>query len=136
MGYKISVLLLLLFAGGAAVGQRAIHGYFPYGAVEPGQPRLDSFELALYSIKLTGLKVPVLYGDSSQAQTYRFTWLPFFGPAMAMRLERRGLSVKLYWKESKANEETEPGKLIHQGHRTLSMSEWKTFIQKLDSLDF
>lgn len=93
------------------------------------------FHINWYGKHLTALEEPAL-NDSSATKVFRFTWLRSFHNPVAVRLENNKDRITLYWKVSDGKGGYEPGKLITDKKKNLSVKEWAQFQQKIESLDF
>ncbi|MDD4821653.1 MAG: hypothetical protein PHI48_03740 [Bacteroidales bacterium] len=93
------------------------------------------FFMNWYSKHLTALEEPAL-NDSSTTKVYRFTWLRSFDHPVAIRLENKKDRITLYWKVCDGTGGYEPGKLVTDKKKDLSIKEWALFQQKIDSIQF
>ena len=93
------------------------------------------FHINWYSKHLKALEEPIL-SDSLPAKVFRFTWLRSFDNPIVIGLENNNDSIILYWKMCDGAGGYEPGKLIKDKKKQLSMNEWTLFLQKIDTLGF
>ncbi len=93
------------------------------------------FHINWYAKHLKALKEPVL-SDSLPAKIFRFTWLRTFHNPIVIGLENNNDSITLYWKMCDGAGGYEPGNLIKDKKKQLSLIEWSQFLQKIDSLGF
>lgn len=96
---------------------------------------IANFRLDWYSKQLIALKEPIL-NDSSPTKVFRFTWLRSFHNPIAIRLENKKDQITVYWKVCDGKGGYEPGKLVTDKKKKLSLKEWTQFQQKIDSIDF
>ncbi len=93
------------------------------------------FTINWYSGHLKALEEPVLI-DSSDTKVFRFIWLRTFNHPVVVRVENSNDSITLYWKESDGAGGYEPGKIIVNESKKLTLKEWEEIVNKLDSIDF
>ncbi len=93
------------------------------------------FHINWYAEHLKALEEPIL-SDSLPAKVFRFTWLRTFHNPIVIGLENNNDSITLYWKICDGAGGYEPGKLIIDKKKMLSLNEWTLFLQKIDSLGF
>lgn len=93
------------------------------------------FHINWYAEHLKALEEPVL-SDSLPTKVFRFTWLRTFNNPIAIGLENNNDSITLYWKVCDGEGGYEPGKLIENKKKQLSLNEWTLFLQRIDSLNF
>lgn len=109
--------------------------YFPSRSHEDSVG-LDAFVNKCYSNQLFGLREPVLISDSCSSEIYRFTWLRTFDHPVSVRIEKSHDSVLIAWKECDGAGGYEPGQLIRDEDKSLSLNEWNTFTAMLRRCDF
>lgn len=88
-----------------------------------------------YSRHLKALEETVL-SDSLPKTVYRFTWLRTFHNPVAIRMEKNDDSVKLYWKVTDGQGGYNPGKIVVNKSKTLTLNEWQDFETAIKSIDF
>ena len=112
--------------------------YFPLKSFHDTSSKvgLDSFLVAWYSRQLFALKEPLIYGNKSQNEIYRFTWLRTFHNPITIRIERHGDNYILYWKLSDGAGGYEPGELTTDKQKILDAKTWQEFINRLNQTDF
>lgn len=93
------------------------------------------FKINWYSKHLYALNEPVL-SDTIAGQIFRFTWLRSFHNPIVVRIENIDNSVKLYWKVSDGAGGYEPGEIIENQIKDLTMSDWERFSERIDKSDF
>jgi len=103
---KIIVPIIILLAG--CVSQ-APTKYFPDGRLSERE-NLDFFVQSWYGKHLASMKEPALI--KSDAQQYRFTWLPTFHPPMIFRISVEDESYVLYVKRTDGAGGYDPGRII------------------------
>jgi len=67
---------------------------------------------------------------------FRFTWLRTFNNPIVIGLENNNDTITLYWKVCDGEGGYEPGKLILNKKKQLSLNEWTQFQQTIDKLNF
>jgi hypothetical protein len=93
------------------------------------------FHINWYAGHLKALEEPIL-SDSLVTKVFRFTWLRTFHNPIVIGIENNNDSITLYWKICDGAGGYEPGELIKDKKKKLSMNEWTLFLQKIDSLGF
>lgn len=93
------------------------------------------FHVKRYSSCLKALGEPIL-SDTLQARVFRFTWLRSFHHPIVIALENNNDTVTLYWKVSDGAGGYEPGKIIENKSKTLTIKEWNDFVTSIDSINF
>jgi hypothetical protein len=93
------------------------------------------FVINWYSGQLKALEEPAL-SDSIPAKIYRFTWLRTFHNPIVIGIENINDSITLYWKVCDGMGGYEPGKIIENKKKRLSLQDWTDFTDKIDSIDF
>jgi hypothetical protein len=106
--------------------QSSPYAYFPSGALSPKRDDLDAFEQCWYGGQLKAMGEPVLHTLvlPPNGEVYRFTWLRTFHHPIAVRLERRGDSVRLFAIELDGAGGYAPGKPVRRIDREVSTTEW------------
>jgi tetratricopeptide (TPR) repeat protein len=93
------------------------------------------FHINWYASHLNALDEPVL-SDSLPAKVFRFTWLRTFHNPIVIGLENTNDSITLYWKVCDGAGGYDPGKIIENKSKTLTIKEWKDFVDSINSIDF
>lgn len=93
------------------------------------------FTVNWYSEHLLALEEPVL-SDSLPTEIYRFTYLRTFDNPIVIRLENSNDTIAIYWKVSDGAGGYEPGKIIENRNKKLTMLEWESFENKINSTNF
>lgn len=93
------------------------------------------FHLNWYSSHLYALSEPVL-SDSLPTKVFRFTWLRSFHNPIVIGLERSNDSISVYWKVNDGAGGYEPGKIIENSSKTLTIKEWEDYVASINSIDF
>lgn len=93
------------------------------------------FHINWYSTHLNALGEPVL-SDSLPAKVFRFTWLRTFHNPIVIRLENNNDSIILYWKVCDGAGGYEPGKIIENKSKVLTIKEWTDFVSSINSINF
>jgi hypothetical protein len=88
--------------------------------------------------RLEIMKEPCLYqmNITDNAEIYRFTWLRTFRNPISIRVEKRGNNIRLYYKRTNGNGMSGVEKLTASKKRSLSISEWNSFIDLLNKAEF
>lgn len=93
------------------------------------------FSLNWYSSHLKALEEPVL-SDSLPAKIFRFTWLRTFHNPIVIGIENINDTIKLYWKVNDGAGGYEPGKIIEDKSKILTLKEWTGIVDKINAIDF
>lgn len=93
------------------------------------------FHINWYASHLNSLQEPVL-SDSLPAKVFRFTWLRSFHNPIVIGLENINDSITLYWKVCDGAGGYEPGKIIENKSKAVTIKDWKDFIASINSIDF
>jgi hypothetical protein len=116
-----------------------IPNYFPIqrsGNIDSNEV-LDSFLNFWYSKQLFALNEPILFsGQSGEKAIFRMTILRTFANPYTIRIENSNDSIFLYWKECDGSGGYEPGELIKDKKKTLSIEQWITFDNYMTDIDF
>jgi hypothetical protein len=94
------------------------------------------FYVSWYSKHLKALQEPILYNQSNGERVFRFTWLRSFHNPIAIRIEKNDEKVMLYWKLTDGEGGYEPGKLLIDKSKELSIVEWNKFNTQLEKLNY
>lgn len=112
---------------------RCIYDKSPFYKVTGVEPALG--RLKWYDTHLKALEEPVL-GKAFPSTIIRFTWLRTFHNPIVIRLERINDAVTLYWKVNDGKGGYEPGKIVVNKKKTMTIREWNDFTASLNALDF
>lgn len=93
------------------------------------------FHVRWYASNLQALQEPVLV-DTLPAKVFRFTWLRSFHNPVVIRLENINDSITLYWKVSNGAGGYEPGEIIVNKSKPLTIKEWEDFVAGINSINF
>lgn len=93
------------------------------------------FELEWYSKHLAAMNEPILF-NSESARIFRFTWLRTFHNPVVIGLRNEKDKITLYWKVCDGMGGYEPGFIIINQSKELSLTEWNDFSNKIDIIDF
>jgi hypothetical protein len=93
------------------------------------------FTINWYSKHLIALDEPILT-DSNSRQVFRFTWLRTFHNPIVVRIENSDYVVKLHWKVSDGAGGYEPGEIIENQSKKLTIADWSRFYDKVNRSDF
>jgi len=93
------------------------------------------FRLNWYSIFLDALEEPILC-DSLPRKIFRFTWLRTFHNPIIIGITNIKDTITLYWKVNDGEGGYEPGKIIEDESRPLSLEEWTGIVNKMNAIGF
>jgi len=93
------------------------------------------FHINWYASHLNALEEPVL-SDTLPAKVFRFTWLRTFHKPIVIGLENSNDSIILYWKVCDGAGGYEPGKIIENKSKVLTIKEWTDFVSSINSINF
>jgi hypothetical protein len=93
------------------------------------------FHINWYSTHLNALEEPVL-SDSLPIKVFRFTWLRTFHNPIVIGLENNNDSITLYWKVCDGAGGYEPGKIIENKSKVLTIKVWNDFVASVNSINF
>lgn len=93
------------------------------------------FELEWYSKYLAAMNEPVIF-DSESVRMFRFTWLRSFHKPVVIGLRNEKNKITLYWKICDGMGGYEPGFLILNQNKELSLNEWDDFSNKINAINF
>ena len=133
-----SLIPLLIFVGlSHSVLAEKPKSFFPTS--EGGDKETISlFEEEWYSKHLRLMEQPSLYakvGDKS-ADIYRFTLLPTWGDPRCAVVTKRDGKAEIFFARLDGDGGYDPGKLVENAKRELSLQESKKFFTLFDALDF
>ena len=97
---------------------------------------IDSFYLTWYSRFLYAMKEPLLFNHQLDKEVYRFTWLRTFENPIMIRIEKDKNVVFLRWKMTDGKGGYEPGQIIIDEGRIITIPEWGKFIKLVNSAKF
>lgn len=100
------------------------------------QSKVDSFHLIWYSNFLYAMQEPLLFNRQLGRTVYRFTWLRTFHNPVMVRIEKDTSGISLYWKVTNGQGGYEPGDIIIDNKRKLTLLEWNKFVSMIDSANF
>ncbi|HBS88370.1 MAG: hypothetical protein A2W91_17365 [Bacteroidetes bacterium GWF2_38_335] len=93
------------------------------------------FSINWYSKHLTALEEPVL-SDSLPTKIFRFTYLRTFDNPIVIGIENTNDTISIYWKVSDGAGGYEPGKLIENRKKELTVADWEKIENKVNSIKF
>ena len=93
------------------------------------------FSINWYSKHLVALEEPVL-SDSLPKKIFRFTYLRTFDNPIVIRIENANDTISIYWKVSDGAGGYEPGKLIKNKKKALTVSDWEKIENEISSIKF
>ncbi len=93
------------------------------------------FSLNWYSGHLKALDELAL-SDSLPLKIFRFTWLRTFHNPIVIGIENMNDTIKLYWKVNDGAGGYEPGKIIEDKSKILTLKEWTGIVDKINAIDF
>lgn len=96
---------------------------------------LALFRINWYGKHLDALDEPIL-NVSLPTKVFRFTWLRTFNNPIVIRLENNNNSITLYWKVSDGAGGYEPGKIIINKSKKLTIKKWYEFVANIFLIDF
>jgi hypothetical protein len=95
-----------------------------------------SFIDSWYSEMLFSLHEPLLYNRIESKEIYRFTWLRSFHHPVAIRIEKTSNGIKLFVKQSSGAGGYQPGKIIVDTVKYLTIQQWTTFTTFIEKINF
>lgn len=130
--WVVPAILLALMLSAAATDQprpapSACSGdqyYFPAGTFPAAYPASDVQRRRWYSSYLARLHEPSLSCGKVSEETYRLTWLHTFAHPVVIRISRRDSQVKVDAFQLSGSGRGDPGLVLYQTHKRLSMLEW------------
>ncbi|MBV9036387.1 MAG: hypothetical protein JO182_18005 [Acidobacteriaceae bacterium] len=132
---RLGYLLLIVLSSRFALAQQ----FFPTGALSADN-KWDRIKADWYSQELTTLHEPSLFRDPIKrldAEEYRFLWLRSFHAPICVRLIVGNDNGRtLIAKEGSVHGGTEAGKLIKVQTKRLSREQVKSFLDRIDSVQF
>lgn len=93
------------------------------------------FSLQWYSKHLSALEEPVLKSTDT-SKVYRFTYLRSFHHPIVIRLENNDDVISIHWKVSDGAGGYEPGQIITNESKVLTLEDWNTFEAKIMTIKF
>ena len=97
---------------------------------------LDSFSNEWYSKHLRTMDEPILYEGELEKEIFRFTWLRTFHNPIIIRIENINDSINLIYKVTDGAGGYEPGELVIDRRKLLTLNDWNKFIHLVNSCDF
>ena len=97
---------------------------------------LDSFANKWYSKHLRAMNETILYNGELCKEIYRFTWLRTFDNPIMIRIEKNNDSINLFYKVTNGAGGYEPGELVIDEKKQLTLNDWNNFIHLVDSCSF
>ena len=112
--------------------------YFPVKLFENKKTvaALKDFRNKWYSSQLKAMNEPILKSLTSPAEVYRFTWLRSFHNPVAVRMERKGEDLKVFWKLCSGAGGYDPGRMIIDREKKIDRKQWDQFMDLLSAMDF
>jgi hypothetical protein len=105
--------------------------YFPVGTFPAAYPASDLQRRRWYSSYLARLHEPSLACGNELEETYRLTWLHTFAHPVVIRITRRDSQVAADAFQLSGSGGGDPGLVLYQTHKQLSMKEWGLLQAKL-----
>jgi hypothetical protein len=143
LGVVPAILLALMMSGCATERPRpatsACSGdqyYFPVGTFPAAYPASDPQRRRWYSSYLARLHEPSLSCGNRPEETYRLTWLHTFAHPVVIRITRRDSQVEADAFQLSGSGGGDPGLVLYQTHKRLSMMEWELLQIKLRNSAF
>ena len=93
------------------------------------------FRLNWYSKHLAVLEEPML-SDSLPAKIFRFTYLRSFHNPIVVGLVNENDTITIYWKVSDGAGGYEPGNIVENKSKKLTLKEWEDFTEMISSIRF
>ena len=93
------------------------------------------FSLNWYSSHLKALEEPVLT-DSLPTKIFRFTWLRTFHNPIVIGIENMNDTITIYWKVNDGEGGYEPGKIIENKSKILTLKEWTGIVDEINAINF
>jgi hypothetical protein len=138
--FLIGIIATILFSFScfSQTSKDKVPNYFPIENSDNISNRvLDSFLNTWYSKQLFALGEPILFSrQNGKHSVYRLTILRTFANPYTIRIENCNDTIMLYWKECDGSGGYEPGRLIKDKRRALTIEDWKIFENYLTEIDF
>ena len=93
------------------------------------------FNINGYSKHLAALEEPVL-SNSLPTKIFRFTYLRSFHNPVVIGLVNENDAISIYWKVSDGAGGYDPGNLVEDKSKKLTLKEWEDFTEKINSIRF
>lgn len=93
------------------------------------------FSINWYSKHLLALEEPIL-SDSLPTKIFRFTYLRTFDNPIVIGLENNNDTITIYWKVSDGAGGYEPGKIIENKSKELTVGDWERIEFKINSIKY
>jgi len=97
---------------------------------------VDSLSLEWFSKFLFAMKEPLLFNKPMQKEVFRFTWLRTFNEPVVIRIEKKSNQISINWKGTDGEGGYEPGNLITDMSKSISIKEWEKFTDLIKKIDF
>lgn len=110
--------------------------YFPAGTFPAAYPASDVQRRRWYSSYLARLHEPSLSCEKGLEETYRLTWLHTFAHPVVIRISRQDSQVKVDAFQLSGSGWGDPGPVLYQTHKRLSMMEWELLQARLRDSTF
>lgn len=96
---------------------------------------LENREHNWYSKHLKAMQEPVIR-NSTHKQVFRFTWLRTFDNPIVIRLENDNNKITLFWKVNDGKGGYDPGEIIVNDKKELTVEEWKVIYDDIYAINF
>jgi hypothetical protein len=93
------------------------------------------FHIAWYAKHLLALQEPIL-SDSLPTKIFRFTWLRTFHNPIVIGVENNNDIVTIYYKVCDGAGGYEPGKLVKNKTKIITITDWNNLVDKTKAIDF
>lgn len=110
--------------------------YFPAGTFPAAYPALDVQRRRWYSSYLARLHEPSLSCGKGSEETYRLTWLHTSAHPVVIRITRRDSQVEADAFQLSGSGGGDPGLVLYQTHKLLSVMDWELLQAKLRNSTF
>jgi len=97
---------------------------------------IDSLSLEWFSKFLFAMKEPLLFNKPIQKEVFRFTWLRTFDEPVVIRIEKESNQISVSWKVADGKGGYEPGNLITNMNKSISIHDWDEFTDLVKKIDF
>lgn len=96
----------------------------------------DSFTNEWYSKHLRAMNESILFEGKLNKEVFRFTWLRTFHNPIIIRIEKENDSVNLFYKMTNGAGGYEPGEIVIDKRKKLTLIDWGKFVYLVDSCRF
>jgi len=138
-----AILLVLALSPSATAQPRQVISacsgdqyYFPAGTFPAAYPAADLQRRRWYSSYLARLHEPSLACGNGSEETYRLTWLHTSAHPVVIRITQRDRQVEADAFQLSGSGGGDPGLVLYQTHKQLSMKEWGLLQAKLRNSTF